>query len=111
MEESTMIVGLPPGKLQDMIAEQVMACLRVYHAKNPGTSNSTTPETGGLDLAEKITGLSRGTLYKLTSTRTIPHHKRRGKLYFEREQLLAWIREGNRPTLEAPEVKSATGKK
>jgi predicted DNA-binding transcriptional regulator AlpA len=97
MEESTMIVGLPPSKLQDMIAEQVMACLRVYHAKNPATSNSTTPETGGLDLAEAITGLSRGTLYKMTCTRAIPHHKKGGKLYFFRDELLAWIREGNRP--------------
>jgi predicted DNA-binding transcriptional regulator AlpA len=58
------------------------------------------PDIGGLDLAEAITGLSRGTLYKLTCTRAIPHHKKGGKLYFFRDELLAWIREGNRPTVE-----------
>lgn len=100
MEESTVIVGLPPGKLQDMIAEQVMACLRAYHAKHSPAAGSPIPETGGLDLAEAITGLSRGTIYKLTCTRAIPHHKKGGKLYFFRDELLSWIREGNRPAVE-----------
>lgn len=90
-----MIIGLPPGKLQDMIAEQVMACLRVYHDKHPAGTSTTTPESGGIELAEAITGLSRGTLYKLTCSRAIPHHKRGGKLYFFREELFAWIRHEN----------------
>lgn len=50
------------------------------------------PDIGGLDLAERITGLSRGTLYKLTCQRKIPHHKRGGKLFFFRDELFSWIR-------------------
>lgn len=38
------------------------------------------------------TGLSRSYMYKLTSSRRIPHHKPHGKLiYFDRAELDAWL--------------------
>jgi excisionase family DNA binding protein len=45
-----------------------------------------------LDEACNFTGLSKSYLYKLTSSRQVPHFKPRGKLvYFDREQLEAWL--------------------
>jgi excisionase family DNA binding protein len=38
-----------------------------------------------------LTGLSRSTIYRLTSEREIPHMKRGGKLLFNRVELVAWI--------------------
>lgn len=80
----------------DNLEGLVRETLRGFEAK----PQPEHPDIGGLDLAEGITGLSRGRLYQLTCSRAIPHHKKGGKLYFFRDELLAWIREGNRPAVE-----------
>ncbi len=43
-----------------------------------------------LDEACDFTGLSKSTLYRLTSQKQIPHIKR-GRLLFNRTELTAWI--------------------
>jgi excisionase family DNA binding protein len=46
------------------------------------------------DEASKFLNLSKSYLYKLTSGNLIPHYKPQGKmLYFEREELEAWLRQ------------------
>ena len=46
-----------------------------------------------LEEASLYTGISRSTLYKLTSAHEIPYYKPHGKLIlFERMELLAWVR-------------------
>lgn len=43
--------------------------------------------------ASRFLNLSKSYLYKLTSGNLIPHYKPQGKmLYFEREELEAWLR-------------------
>ncbi|WP_410505092.1 helix-turn-helix domain-containing protein [Hymenobacter sp. BRD67] len=49
-----------------------------------------------MKLAQEVTGLSKPRLYALVSERGIPHKKRGNRLFFDREELLAWIAEGNR---------------
>ena len=41
-----------------------------------------------------LTGISKSTLYKLTSTNQIPHYKRVKQLMFEKREIMDWIREG-----------------
>jgi predicted DNA-binding transcriptional regulator AlpA len=60
------------------------------------TPVAATPQIGGLELAQEITGLSKPRLYTLVSERSIPHSKRGNKLYFNRAELIAWVGEGNR---------------
>lgn len=55
-------------------------------------------EIGGLELAVKITGLARRTIYKLTHRREIPHRRVGGRLYFRRSELEQWIDAGRRKT-------------
>jgi excisionase family DNA binding protein len=38
-----------------------------------------------------LTGLSRSTIYRMTSQKEIPHLKRGGKLLFNRNELVTWI--------------------
>ncbi|QKG54375.1 helix-turn-helix domain-containing protein [Hymenobacter sp. BRD67] len=58
---------------------------------------ATSPDkVGGMKLAQEVTGLSKPRLYALVSERGIPHKKRGNRLFFDREELLAWIAEGNR---------------
>ena len=62
-------------------------------------------EIGGVELAMKITGKARPTIYSLCSERKIPHSKRGKQLYFSKRELLDWISSGKRKT--AAEIKSA----
>ncbi|WP_369810998.1 helix-turn-helix domain-containing protein [Hymenobacter aranciens] len=64
----------------------------------PTTVTPTTPEIGGLALAQEITRLSKARIYALVSARAIPHSKRGNKLYFSRTELLSWVAAGNRAT-------------
>jgi excisionase family DNA binding protein len=57
--------------------------------------DETTPdEIGGIDLAVAITGLAKPTIYTLTSNRKIPFLKRGKRLYFSRQRLIEWLKEG-----------------
>lgn len=47
------------------------------------------------------TGLSKSTLYKLTSSKKIPHYKPSGKLlYFDRKELDSWLLQNRVHTTE-----------
>lgn len=52
-------------------------------------------EYGGLELAMEITGLSKPTLYSMTSLNQIPHMKISSKLRFNRTDLIKWMIEKN----------------
>jgi excisionase family DNA binding protein len=50
-----------------------------------------------LSEAVELTGLSRSTIYRMTSQREIPHLKRGGKLLFNRAELVAWLQSASQP--------------
>ena len=55
-------------------------------------------EIGGIDLAIEITGLAKPTIYSLCSERKIPHSKQGKRLYFSRQELTDWLKQGKRKT-------------
>lgn len=70
------------------------------------TLNASQPETdqiGGIDLACEMTGLARPTIYGLVAQAKIPHMKRGKLLYFSRQELTEWIRQGRRKTVSDAE--------
>lgn len=57
-------------------------------------TNLATKAVLTLDEAARYTGLSKSTLYKLTSNREIPHSKPFGKrIYFDRIELDNWLKQ------------------
>ncbi len=55
----------------------------------------------------QLTGMSKSCLYKLTSTRQIPHYKPNGKMvYFNREELEKWLQSNRVATDEELEQKA-----
>lgn len=57
-----------------------------------------------LEEASLYTGISRSTLYKLTSAHEIPYYKPHGKLIlFERKEILAWVRANRIPAKDEEE--------
>lgn len=45
-----------------------------------------------LEDASFITGISKSSLYKMTSSREIPHYKNKKYLYFDRKELEDWMK-------------------
>ena len=70
-----------------------------------------TNQTKPLNLldAAKFLDLSRSHLYKLTSERKIPHFKPNGKkIYFDRSELVQWLKRKPARTLEETEENEAS---
>lgn len=68
-------------------------------------------EIGGIELAMKVTGLARRSIYKATHFRTIPHRRVGGRLYFRRSELEQWIDAGRRRTVAEVAVERMEGNK
>lgn len=74
-------------------------------------NTATTAEKKILTIEEvaEITGLSKSTLYKMTSARQIPHYKPTARLlYFLREEVEAWMLRNRVTTSEELETEAAT---
>ena len=60
----------------------------------------TTPDVGGMEVAQQVTRLSKPRIYALVTDRDphkrLPSMKRGNKLYFSRVALLEWVAKGNR---------------
>ena len=63
-----------------------------------------------LDITEAavFTGFSVGHLYRLTSTKQIPHYKKNRKLYFRKAELEEWLTEEAVPTEDDINSQAAT---
>ncbi len=89
-------------KLQIMIEERVTALEMAVKMAGLAQKEVLTFEE-----ATVYTGLSKSWLYKLTSTKQIPHYKPCGKLcYFDRVELDAWIKQNRVSTTEEIEMQA-----
>lgn len=64
--------------------------------------------TLNLEEAALYTGFSTGHLYRLTSSRAIPHYKQSRKLYFSKAELDKWMQEHPVATKADIESRAAT---
>ncbi len=55
-------------------------------------------EIGGIELAVRITGKAKPTIYSLCHQRLLPHSKQGKQLYFSRNELIEWLKAGKRKT-------------
>lgn len=88
------ILQLTTEELAATIEEAVAKALRTYRPQQ----EEAPPELLTVDQTAEWLNLSKHTLYGLTCRNEIPHSKRGKRLYFRREELLAWIAEGKRKT-------------
>ena len=56
--------------------------------------------------AAELLHVSVPTIYGYVHQRTIPHMKRRGKLYFSRSEIMEWLQSSRKSTVEEIEQKS-----
>jgi excisionase family DNA binding protein len=86
----------------NIILSKLTAIERLLEANNQ-TKPLTLPE------AATFLNLSESNLYKLTSERRIPHFKPNGKkIYFDKSELVQWIKHKPTRTREETEEKAAS---
>lgn len=73
--------------------------LTMKDPRNP-TGIFPTDNILNIQLAVRLTGLKKKTIYNLVCKRMIPHSKRGKRLYFDEQELRDWIKKGKRKTLE-----------
>lgn len=56
--------------------------------------------------AAELLHVSVPTIYGYVHQRTIPHMKRRGKLYFSRSEIMEWLQSSRKSTVEEIEQKA-----
>jgi predicted DNA-binding transcriptional regulator AlpA len=89
------ILQLTPEELSSYIKNSVREVL----SETPKNTPDPTPDIGDIQLAVKITGFAKATIYNLVSKNEIPFIKKRGKLFFSKKDLLAWIISGKGKTI------------
>lgn len=83
--------------------------MRNMEQQKENTALSAEKKILTIEEVTEITGLSKSTLYKMTSARQIPHYKPTTRLlYFLREEVEAWMLRSRIATSEELESEAAT---
>ena len=82
----------------DEIRAAVRDEMQIFVSAYPFQPQIEADEIGGIDLAVKITGKAKATIYSKCHARTIPHWKQGKQLYFSKNELTQWLRSGKRKT-------------
>jgi len=88
MEESTIIVGIPPGKLEDMIAGAVLTGLRVYHNGKERAADPSPEELLSRQDAAVLLGVTLPTLGAYTRKGYLIGYRIGTRVRYKRNELL-----------------------
>lgn len=88
MEESTIIVGLPAGKLEDMIAGAVLSGLRVYHNGRENPQVTAPEELLTRAEAAKLLGITLPTLREYTRRGLVEGYRIGIRVRYKRSEVL-----------------------
>ncbi len=69
------------------------------------------PEKELLTVADvsQMLNISKGAIYNMTSTRQIPFFKKRGRVYFDRQEIDEWIRQDKCKTIKQLQAEAEMG--
>jgi excisionase family DNA binding protein len=102
--ENIVLISISKTELESLIEKSVR---RVLSESSTGKINEgdvmlTVKE------ASQLLKLSVPTIYHFTSTRLIPYFKRGKRLYFSKDALMEWVKEGKVKTVAEIEIEANT---
>ncbi|AUC82259.1 helix-turn-helix domain-containing protein [Lacinutrix sp. Bg11-31] len=71
-------------------------------------TKSLTDDPQTIDEIVKLSGYTKPTLYGYCQKNTIPHHKKNGRLFFFKSEIIDWIKEGKQKTIIEVEADADT---
>jgi len=101
-------------KLEDLpaaVTELLEKLGRIENLLNRNVEKPNAIRGGLLNISEagSLLDLSVNTLYKLVQGRKLPYSKKGKRLYFQKDELLAWVREGRKKTEAEVKEEAETG--
>jgi excisionase family DNA binding protein len=100
MENQTITFDNLPKAMSQMQAK-LEAIEYLLKAVLPHYHNQPPSELLNVQQAADLMGVAVQTVYGYVTRREIPHIKPKKRLLFDREELMAWVREGKRLTNDA----------
>ena len=76
--------------------ESMLASIEKMLCRVSSESSKENDDLGDITFASKVTGLAIPTIYSKSSKGEIPCIKQGKKLYFSKNDLLSWIKKGNK---------------
>jgi excisionase family DNA binding protein len=95
--DKLILSSLTEAEIKKLVTEGVREALGSSEYKQNPANQSEYVE---IDEACKILMKSKPTIYSLVCKKEIPHYKRGKRLYFKRSELLEWLMQGRRKTIE-----------
>lgn len=88
MEESTIIVGVPAGKLEDMIAGAVLSGLRVFHNGREQVTATPPEELLTREEAAQLLGITLPTLREYTNRGLVTGYRIGTRVRYKRSEVV-----------------------
>ena len=107
-----LITSIKKEELSELIANSVRKVLNETHSVNNPlisqyNSNGNNPnEYMNIEEIALFINLAKATIYSLCSNARIPHIKKGKRLYFVKEDIVTWLNEGKRKTLDQIQVEA-----
>jgi excisionase family DNA binding protein len=85
---NTILIQISPNELKDLVKDAVSD----YFNDNPSKSGTVDHNLMTIAEAASFLNVSIPTLYAKTSQKRIPFHKKGKRLYFSKNDLIAWVK-------------------
>ena len=89
------IIELTPDELREIIRDEINQALRNFKVNAENTDEILT-----IEQAANFLKLTKPTIYSKCSRRELPHMKRNKRLYFSKDELMNYLKEGKTRTYE-----------
>jgi excisionase family DNA binding protein len=83
------------------VIEEALLDLRAAFRKQYGAQQTESNHVGrtlNIQQAAEFVGLTKQTVYRKTSANEIPHFKKSGRVFFDRQELDGWLKSNRVPT-------------
>jgi excisionase family DNA binding protein len=94
MDNQTPIAILTPDQIREIVKETVVQALKDQKQVEAPQARKTM----NVDEVAAFTGLTKNTIYIKTMRGLIPHYKRDKRVFFDRDEVEAWLMENKRIT-------------
>jgi len=102
--ENIVLISISKTELESLIEKSVRKVL----SESPTGNIKQGDAMLSVKEASQLLKLSVPTIYHFTSTRSIPFFKRGKRLYFSKDALMEWVKEGKVKTISEIEIEANT---
>ena len=94
------IIVTTPEELEEIIRKVLADYLGSTEIKKVYRPVDVIPEVMNIEQASAFLSIAKATIYQYTASSSIPHYKRGKRIYFKKDELVQWLTENKRKTID-----------